>query len=87
MQPFQYDLHVFPGQAKGLSPEPMNTALSVMVGLVPTIHVFTSSMLCGVQDVDARHKGEYDGPEQRHGHGFRALRCAKPRNDSAFPLP
>jgi hypothetical protein len=28
-----------------------------MVGLVPTIHVFRA---CGVQDVDARHKGEHD---------------------------
>jgi hypothetical protein len=32
-----------------------------MVGLVPTIHVFTSLIECGVQDVDARHKGEHDG--------------------------
>ncbi|VVT56615.1 conserved hypothetical protein [Bosea sp. EC-HK365B] len=30
-----------------------------MVGLVPTIHVF-SLLKCGVQDVDARHKGEHD---------------------------
>jgi hypothetical protein len=32
-----------------------------MVGLVPTIHVFASLIECGVQDVDARHKGEHDG--------------------------
>jgi hypothetical protein len=32
-----------------------------MVGLVPTIHVFPPLIACGVQDVDARHKGEYDG--------------------------
>jgi hypothetical protein len=32
-----------------------------MVGLVPTIHVFTSTAVSGVQDVDARHKGEHDG--------------------------
>ncbi len=31
---------VIPGQAAGLSPESMNTALPVMVGPVPTIHVF-----------------------------------------------
>jgi hypothetical protein len=29
-----------------------------MVGLVPTIHVFIRRV--GVQDVDARHKGEHD---------------------------
>ena len=38
----------------------MNTALPVMVGLVPTIHVFTSLIADAVQDVDARHKGEHD---------------------------
>ena len=32
-----------------------------MVGLVPTIHVFAHQSC--VQDVDARHKGEHDGPE------------------------
>ena len=32
-----------------------------MVGLVPTIHVFASISEGGVQDVDARHKGEHDG--------------------------
>jgi len=32
-----------------------------MVGLVPTIHVFTPFVECGVQDVDARHKGEHGG--------------------------
>jgi hypothetical protein len=32
-----------------------------MVGLVPTIHVFASLTARGVQDVDARHKGEHDG--------------------------
>jgi hypothetical protein len=31
-----------------------------MVGLVPTIHVFASSIMSGVQDVDARHRGEHD---------------------------
>ena len=36
-----------------------------MVGLVPTIHVFASLIERGVQDVDARHKGEHDGWEQR----------------------
>ncbi len=36
-----------------------------MVGLVPTIHVFTSLIACGVQDVDARHKGEHDELEKR----------------------
>jgi len=30
----------------------------VMVGLVPTIHAFWDER--GVQDVDARHKGEHD---------------------------
>jgi hypothetical protein len=29
-----------------------------MVGLVPTIHVFTEA--ARVRDVDARHKGEHD---------------------------
>ena len=57
-------LPVFPGQAEGLNPESMNTALTVMVGLVPTIHVFTSLIEGGVQDVDARHKGEHDELEQ-----------------------
>ena len=42
----------------------MNTASVVMVGLVPTIHVFTSVIEGGVQDVDARHKGEHDELEQ-----------------------
>jgi hypothetical protein len=32
-----------------------------MVGLVPTIHVFASLIEGGVQDMDARHKGEHDG--------------------------
>ena len=32
-----------------------------MVGLVPTIHVFIFES--GIQDVDARHKGEHDGGE------------------------
>ena len=41
--------------------ELMNVALSVMVGLAPTIHVLASLIACGVQDVDARHKGEHDG--------------------------
>jgi hypothetical protein len=36
-------------------------ALVVMVGLVPTIHVFASSIECGVQDVGARRRGEHDG--------------------------
>ncbi len=60
----------------------MNTALSVMVGLVPTIHVFTSLVEHGGQDVDARHKGEHDELERRRGHGFRARRFAPPRKDS-----
>jgi hypothetical protein len=33
---------------------------SVLVGLVPTIHVLASSIERG-EDVDARHKGEHDG--------------------------
>ena len=39
----------------------MNTTIFVMVGLVPTIHVFAPFIACGVQDVDARPKGEHDG--------------------------
>ena len=35
--------------------------LFVMVGLVPTTHVFLGEG--GVQDVGARHKGEHDGRE------------------------
>jgi hypothetical protein len=31
-----------------------------MVGLVPTIHVSALLIESGVQDVDARHKGEHD---------------------------
>jgi hypothetical protein len=42
-----------------------------MVGLVPTIHVFASLIKLGVQDVDARHKGEHEALENRRGHGFR----------------
>ena len=38
----------------------LRTRLPVVVGLVPTIHVFTSLVEGGVQDVDARHKGEHD---------------------------
>jgi hypothetical protein len=87
MHSLQHDLHVFPGQAAGLSPESMNTGLSVMVGLLPTIQAFASLIGHGVQDVDARHKGEHDELEDGRVHGFRALRCAKPRNDSAFPSP
>lgn len=59
----------------------MNTTSLVMVGLVPTIHVFSTLTTCGVQNVDARRKGEHDELEPRRGHGFRAFRCAKSRND------
>ena len=59
----------------------MDTVLSVMVGLVPTNHVFASPIACGVQDADARHKGEHDELERCRGHGFRARRFALPRND------
>jgi hypothetical protein len=38
-----------------------------MVGLVPTVHVFTSLGEGSVQDVDARHKGEHDGLEMGGG--------------------
>jgi hypothetical protein len=37
----------------------------------------------GVQDVDARHKGEHDELEQRRVHGFRAQACGLPRNDGS----
>ena len=39
----------------------MNTTSLVMVGLVPTIHVFSTLTTCGVQNVDARHKSEHHG--------------------------
>jgi hypothetical protein len=39
-----------------------------MVGLVPTIHVFASLIERGVQDVDARHKGEHDGVARTSGY-------------------
>jgi hypothetical protein len=61
----------------------MNTPFAVMVGLVPAIHVFIQG--CGVQDVDARHKGEHDELDQRRVHGFRAQACGLPRNDGVFP--
>jgi len=86
MHSLQHDLHVFLAQATGPSPESRNTGLSVMVGLVPTIHAL-SSLIGHGEDVDARHNGEHDELEQRRIRGFRALRCAKPRNDSAFPSP
>jgi hypothetical protein len=37
----------------------------------------------GVQDVDARHKGEHDVLEQRRVHGFRDQAFGLPRNDGA----
>jgi hypothetical protein len=49
---------VIPGQAVGLSPEPMNTTFPSWSGLS---RPSTSSLVEGrVQDVDARHKGEHD---------------------------
>ncbi|WP_173045271.1 hypothetical protein [Bosea sp. ANAM02] len=39
--------------------QPSRHCLAVMVGPVPTIHVFGDAMR--VRDVDARHKGEHDG--------------------------
>ena len=39
----------------------------VMVGLVPTIHVFASLIESSIQDVDARHKGEHDELEMCGG--------------------
>ncbi|WP_157089531.1 hypothetical protein [Bosea sp. WAO] len=54
----------------------MNTVLSVMAGLVPTIHVFASLIPCGVQDVDARHKGEHD--ELEGAAVFMDTRCVAP---------
>jgi hypothetical protein len=35
-----------------------------MGGLVPTIHAFALLIERGVQDVDARHKGEHDEPSR-----------------------
>jgi hypothetical protein len=46
-----------------------------MVGLVPTIHVFASLIECGVQDVDARHKGEHDGSWRLLPNGPRPATC------------
>ena len=43
----------------------MNTTLSVMVGLVPTIHAFAGRE--PFKYADARHKGEHDELEQRRG--------------------
>ena len=63
---------VIPGQAEGLSPEPMHTTLPSWSGLS---RPSTSSLVEGrVQDVDARHKGEHDDLEQRRARGLRALR-------------
>jgi len=42
-----------------------------MVGPVPTIHVFLGES--GVQDVDARHKGEHDGAGLLEDHAAGAL--------------
>jgi len=44
---------------------PYDARAFVMVGLVPTTHAFASLIACGVQDVDARHKGEHDELERR----------------------
>ena len=40
--------------------ETLCTRLPVVVGLVPTIRVFTSLVEGGIKDVDARHKGEHN---------------------------
>jgi hypothetical protein len=60
-----------------------------MVGLVPTIHVFASQIACGVQDVDARHKGEHDELEQRliTGSGLAAALCRKITGDRQTKTP
>ena len=47
-----------------------------MVGLVPTIHVLAS--LTGVQDVDARHKGEHDAHDYcASSNSSSTVRCRK----------
>jgi hypothetical protein len=51
-------------------PGDVNVALSVMVGLVPAIHVFLHRVR--VQDVDARHEAEHDGCESARGETFAA---------------
>jgi hypothetical protein len=56
----------------------MNTALSVMVGLVPTIHVFAPPIAHSVQDVDARHKGAHDELDNRRVRGFQVRPSGAP---------
>jgi len=53
------------GRLSKAAPHASERRLFVMVGLVPTIHVFASLIERSVQDVDARHKGEHDELEQR----------------------
>ncbi|KQK31823.1 hypothetical protein ARD30_02800 [Bosea thiooxidans] len=58
-----------------------------MVGLVPTIHVFLRAG--GVQDVDARHKGEHDGRAsslnlQKAEKGVKEQRAFEPRRLLTF---
>jgi len=49
-----------------------------MVGLVPTIHVLASLTECGVQDVDARHKGEHDAHDYCvSSNSSSTVRCRK----------
>jgi len=50
-----------------------------MVGLVQTIHVFLSAMRCSRRGCSPQGRA-WRKLEQGRGHGFRALRCAKPRN-------
>ena len=54
------------------------TGRLVMLGLVPSIHVFPSSTL---QDVDGRHKGDHDGRKPITASSRNAAR--RPRPSSA----
>jgi hypothetical protein len=51
----------------------------VMLALAASIHVLNAACDQGNEDVDGRDKPDHD--EKGGVHGFRALRCAKPRND------
>jgi len=66
-------------RARNAEAQYMNARLPVMVGLVPTIHVFASLNGRRVQDMDARHKGEHDDLERRRGDGVETR--SLPRND------
>jgi hypothetical protein len=57
-----------------------------MVGLVPTIHAFALLIERGVQDVDARHKGEHDELENRRDSS-RARRLRGAPGYLQCPLP